>query len=246
MKYIDINCDMGENRGDDKAVINYISSANIACGGHAGDANTIKRTIELALNNGVAAGAHPGYPDKDGFGRIERGLGAGEILETVLSQLADFYTISAFMGTGISHIKFHGALYNRAAGDYSLMSVLVKKIVDEFGRAPFYTLAGSASEQAVLDAGCRLYREGFADRAYDDSGILVSRTIAGAVLQDEHFIERRVLDIVTGCPVKSINGKTINLNVDTICVHGDTPGSVEMAVGIHDLLKDNGIFIGRT
>ncbi len=244
MKVIDINCDMGENCGDDSAVMKFISSANIACGGHAGDCETIKRTVLLANQHGVRTGAHPGYPDKENFGRTETGLNEVQVCDEVLTQMFRFMEVVNSVDSKISHIKLHGALYNRAAGDYSLMYLLTQKINEEFGNVPFYTLANSISEKAITDAGGVFFKEGFADRAYDDEGKLVSRKNAGAVLHDSEYIASRVLALLKTRKIKTITGNIINFDIDTICVHGDTPGSVQIARMINNLLKENQFKIG--
>lgn len=243
-KIIDINCDMGENRGDDNTVIKYISSANIACGGHAGDIDTIKRTISLASLENVSIGAHPGYPDKENFGRVEIGLSNDLVSDEVLTQLDRFMGIANSLGCKVNHIKLHGALYNKAAADYNFMFLLANNIISEFGNIPFYTLANSYSEKAITKAGGVFYKEGFADRAYDDEGRLVSRKISGAVLHDIEHITDRVLELVKSGHIKTISGKIIKIDIDTICVHGDTQGSVQMVQKINKVLKENGFKIG--
>ncbi len=244
MRAIDINCDMGENCGDDSAVMKFISSANIACGGHAGDRETIKKTVLLANQHNVSTGAHPGYPDKENFGRIETGLEEGQICDEVLAQIFRFKKAINSLGGKLSHIKLHGVLYNRAAGDYSLMYLLTQKINKEFGNVPFYTLVNSISEKAIADAGGVFKKEGFADRAYDDEGKLVSRKNTGAVLHDSEYIAGRVLELLKTRKIKTITGKIINMDIDTICVHGDTPGSVHMARMVNNILKENQFKIG--
>ncbi len=245
MKFIDINCDMGENVGDDNAVIRYISSANIACGGHAGDVDTMLKTIELAVANGVYAGAHPGYPDMENFGRLELELTDEAVVETVLSQINLFRNVVDRVGADISHIKLHGALYNRAASDYKLMRLIALSVKSEFGNIPFFTLAGSVSEQAVLDAGGRFLSEGFSDRAYDSAGKLVPRNQERSVIHDGTAIAQRALNMVKFGEIKSIEGMGINMVVDTICIHGDTPGAVGIAKAINTAFIGNGITVGR-
>lgn len=245
MKFIDLNCDMGENRGDDTTVIKYISSANIACGGHAGDYDTIKKTILLANLNDVRTGAHPGYPDRENFGRYETGMENLAVCEEVLTQIYKFKKITNSEGGKLDHIKLHGALYNRAARDYKLMYMMIEKINSEFGKIPVYTLAGSVSEKAIADAGGVYIKEGFADRAYDELGNLVSREIEGSVLHDIGQIANRVLGMVETGQINSISGTIIQLNFDTICVHGDTPGAVLMVKAINKIFMDNNISIRR-
>lgn len=246
MKCIDINCDMGEEKGNDKDIIKYISSANIACGGHAGSVETIKKTMELAHVNNVKTGAHPGYIDKENFGRIETGINNSEICKIINEQVFLFIQIAKKSGTSISHIKLHGALYNRAATDYQLMYDIVKSIHKNFGVIPFYTLSGSISIKAVLDCGGICLREAFSDRAYTDIGTLVSRKVAGSVIQDSSKIANRVLQIINKGSLDSISGKLIKIEADTICVHGDSPDALKSATCIYNLLLENNIFVRRS
>jgi len=236
---------MGENRGNDSAVIKFISSANIACGGHAGDEDTMKRTVSLAVSNNVMTGAHPGYPDRDNFGRNETGMDNEAISHEVVTQINRLKKIVDSEGSAISHIKLHGALYNKAASDYDLMYHISEIILLEFGPIPIFTLAGSVSEKAISASGGVFFSEGFADRAYDDYGKLVSRKLDGAILHDENFIAKRVLNIIKARKVTSLLGHIVNLSVDTICVHGDTPGAVQMAATINEELLKNNILIRR-
>ncbi len=245
MKIIDLNCDMGENKCDDGSVIRYISSANIACGGHAGDFDTIRKSIRLAKAKGVKVGAHPGYADKENFGRLETGQEPKFILETVLGQIRTFVSIAEKENSTISHIKLHGALYSRAATDYNLMLLLVSGVIKEFGNIPFFTLAGSESEKAVQAAGGFYFSEGFADREYDRTGKLISRKIKGSVLHDKEYIAERVLNMVMTGKLKSIDGEESDASIDTICLHGDTPGAVLIAEAINEILTLNNIIIGR-
>ncbi|MDX1358996.1 MAG: 5-oxoprolinase subunit PxpA [Clostridia bacterium] len=245
MRYIDINCDMGENRGDDAAIIKYISSANIACGGHAGDVRTMIRTIRLAKANGVAIGAHPGYPDRGGFGRSESGYRGQKLIDEIVRQISVFEAAAVSEGSGINHIKLHGALYNKAASDYGLMKNLSKEIINRFGITTFYTLAGSVSEKAVGDAGGTAVSEGFADRAYSQDGRLVPRGVPGAVIHNADVAAERALGMVRSGTVETLEGLRISLKVETICVHGDTPGAVAMAAKVNEMLRINGIGIGN-
>lgn len=243
MLFIDLNCDMGENQGDDSAIIKYISSANIACGGHAGDVQTMNKTIELALKNNVNIGAHPSYKDKENFGRIETGDSKEKIIEDVLSQLRLFKKTVDSFGVKISHIKFHGALYNRLATDYNLTFAVVKEIFKEFGRIPVFTLANSISEKAINDAGMIAVSEGFVDRAYTKNATLVSRSQKGAVLEDIEMIKNRALKMLKG-EFLSIDGFPIKLNIRTFCVHGDTPNSVLIAKEVYKSFLENRFKIG--
>lgn len=243
-RYIDINCDLGENRGDDAAVMKYISSANIACGAHAGDVDTIRRITALAVEYGVMTGAHPGYPDRENFGRLETNSRATEVISEVMEQISLFRDTIRGEGAVMSHIKLHGALYNRTASDYNLMRALTGSIIGEFGRVPIFTLAGSVSEKAVSDAGGIFISEGFSDRAYDNAGKLVPRSVKGAVLHDLHIISKRIIGLAEG-KIESIDGNYISMHIDTLCVHGDTPGSVEIASAVHGSLVAGGYGIGR-
>jgi UPF0271 protein len=245
MRYIDINCDMGENRGDDAAIIKYISSANIACGGHAGDVRTMGRTIRLAKENGVSIGAHPGYPDRGSFGRSESGYRGQKLIDEIVKQISVFESAAVSEGLGINHIKLHGALYNKAASDYGLMKNLSGEIINRFGITTFYTLAGSVSEIAIGDAGGTAVSEGFADRAYNQDGRLVPRGVPGAVIHNSDVAAERVLGMVRSETVETLEGLRISLKVETICVHGDTPGAVAMAAKVNEMLRINGIGIGN-
>ena len=245
MRIIDINCDMGEKKGDDSAIMKFISSSNIACGGHAGDSYSIRKSIHLSRANGVRAGAHPGYADKENFGRRETGQAPVAILDVVLKQIQAFMAEAEKENSTASHIKLHGALYNRAACDYELMLLLASGILKEFGNIPFFTLAGSVSEKAIVEAGGIYFSEGFAERSYDCAGNLVSRSIEGSVLHDISKISKRVLDMARTGRVQSIDREEITVSVDTICVHGDTLGAVSMAAAINEILVRNGIAVGR-
>lgn len=245
MKFIDINCDMGENFGSDSDIVKFISSANIACGGHAGDKETMQRTALLALENNVLTGAHPGYPDRTNFGRTETVMSNQEIFESFTEQVGRLKIIINSVGSELSHIKLHGALYNRAAADYDLMYQITKIIIAVFGNIPVFTLAGSISEKAVQEAGGKFFSEGFADRSYNENGSLVPRTEIGAVLSNEEIIAKRVLGMVKEGKVESISGRLIKLSVQTVCVHSDTPGALIMASNIYKILKKNNIEIRR-
>ncbi|HPJ21675.1 MAG TPA: 5-oxoprolinase subunit PxpA [Clostridia bacterium] len=235
---IDINSDIGEGFPFDRELLSYISSANICCGAHAGSLDLMKKTIFMALEEGVAAGAHPGYPDRDSFGRCETGLDTCTITDNVVCQVAAFNEYIVRMGSSMSHLKLHGALYNRAASDYGLMHSIVKAVVSFTGRIPVYTLAGSESMEAIADAGGIPVGEAFADRGYNPDGTLMQRGIPGAVIEDVELVASRVLDFARGKAPGFMH-----VGADTICIHGDTSGALAMALRIRQKLNEEGISI---
>lgn len=241
---IDINCDLGEGYPHDDEVMGFISSANIACGGHAGNHGSMRRAVWKSVELGVRPGAHPGYPDRENFGRVEKGYKTEEISGFVLKQISILFDICKSEGTALSHIKLHGALYNRAALDYNLMYRLSKSIYEEFGVINIFTLAGSVSVGAVRDAGLVPIREAFADRAYNNDMTLVKRGTEGAVIEDINAIARRAVCIAGGIRTESISNDALELEADTICIHGDSPGAVATARVIRDMMVREGIEIG--
>ncbi|MBK3518585.1 5-oxoprolinase subunit PxpA [Carboxylicivirga marina] len=243
MKYIDINCDLGEGIGNDAAVMPFISSANIACGYHAGDINSMDKTVQMARENKVAIGVHPGFNDPDNFGRIAHHLSAAEIEQLVKEQVVILQKQAVKHGCSITHVKPHGALYNMAAADYDIALAIAQGIKAVNAGLLFYGLANSLMLKAAEDLGLKAVSEVFADRAYTSSGQLVSRQQAGAVIHDVERCKKRVLDMVLHNRVESIDGEPIAIKADTICIHGDNPGAVELAKALHGMLKANHIQI---
>src|SRR5690606_5372480 len=238
---IDINCDMGEGMPYDKEIMPYISSANIACGYHAGDENTMRQTIISALENKVAIGAHISFPDKDGFGRTEMQLAADKLHKIILEQLIEINNMAESFGAVLHHVKPHGALYNMSARDASLAKT-ISRAVSTFNPALIlFGLSGSHSVDEVAKAGLKTASEAFADRRYNDDGSLVSRTISGSLVEDEIQLVQQVLQMVKYKSVTSISGKTIPLLAETICIHGDGKQAGKFARAISSAIKKENI-----
>ncbi|HOT93160.1 MAG TPA: 5-oxoprolinase subunit PxpA [Anaerolineae bacterium] len=246
--HIDLNCDMGESfgrytLGDDTAMLDVVTSANIACGLHAGDPTVIQATVALAARKGVAIGAHPGYPDLQGFGRRVMALTPAEIEATVLYQIGALAGFTRAAGVPLVHVKPHGALYNVAARDYAVAEAIVRAVTAFDPALIVITLPDSALLHAALAAGLRVACEGFADRAYREDGSLVPRSEPGAVIHDPTLATARAIRMVTRGEVEAITGKVIPLHVDTLCIHGDTPGAVAIAAALRAALEVEGVVV---
>src|SRR6187455_3113171 len=244
---IDLNCDLGESfgvwpMGNDSAMIELATSVNIACGFHAGDADTMKKTVDLAKTHGVSIGAHPGYCDLHGFGRRPIvGLTSREIENLVAYQIGALQAIATMAGHRVTHVKAHGALSNVACEDDMTAKAIASAIKAVDPNLVFVVLANSKLVQAGEAANLALVHEVFADRAYENDGSLVSRRKPGAVLHDPKAIADRVVRMVQDGAVVSVTGKVIKMRTDTVCIHGDTPGAVEIGRGVRQALKDAGI-----
>jgi UPF0271 protein len=244
---IDLNCDLGESfgawqMGNDAAMIDLATSVNIACGFHAGDADTMRKTVQLAKTRGVSIGAHPGYRDLHGFGRRPvAGLSAAEIENLVAYQIGALQAVATLAGHKVTHVKAHGALSNVACEDDMTARAIASAIKAVDRTLKFVVLANTRLVTAGEAAGLPLVHEVFADRAYEDDATLVSRRKPGAVLHDTAQIAERVVRMVQDRAVVSVSGKTIKVQLDTVCIHGDTPGAVEIARAVRQALKDSGI-----
>ena len=242
---MDLNADMAEGSGPegwaaDAALLDVVTSANIACGGHADDAETMRHACAAALERGVRIGAHPGYCDRENFGRIELALPVGEIASQVEEQLSLLMQIAGEEGGSVTHVKPHGALYHRAASDPELAEALAERIVSV---DPALALLAPADSK-LLSAARRLElptaAEGFADRAYGDDGLLVPRELPGSLLGPEQAI-RQALSLAIGGTVTTADGSTIEIAADSVCVHGDSPGAVELARNLRSALAESGV-----
>ena len=243
MKTIDINCDMGEDIGNDELIMPYISSANIACGYHAGDENTMKRTVELCKKYSVAVGAHPSFPDRENFGRTDMLLHPGEIYEMIIKQINCLEKIASEADVPVHHVKPHGALYNMASRDRSLAPFVALAIMDTNSKYILYGLSGSYLVKEGKSLGLKTASEVFADRTYKNDGSLTSRNKPGALIEDADKAIAQVLQMVKEGTVTSITGKKTPIVAETICIHGDGKHAVEFAKAIHDTLKKEGIEI---
>jgi UPF0271 protein len=242
----DINCDLGEmnytpGKDNDEAIMPYITSANIACGFHAGDQVTMEKTVALAKKYGVAIGAHPGYPDREGFGRNPMLMSNEELKTIMISQVKDLKRITEASGETLCHVKCHGALYNTAATDREMSMVIAKAIREVDSSLIMVGLSGSEMIKAAEDSGLTSASEVFADRAYNDDGSLVSRKLPGSVLHDTGEVIERALRMVMEKKVISVNGKNIPIRADTVCIHGDNPMALKFAQSLMIALRNAGI-----
>jgi UPF0271 protein len=239
---IDLNADVGEG-GDDERLIPLVSSANIACGAHAGDPATIERAIRIAIRHGVSIGAHPGYPDRDNFGRTELGLSPAEVEATVADQVATLAAAARRAGAVLRHVKAHGALYNRAAVDREAADAIARAVRRAGPGARLVGLAGSALLAAGRDAGLGVIAEAFADRAYEPDGTLRSRRHADAVLSEPAAAAAQAVALAREGVVTAVDGTRLTVRADTICLHGDLPGAVERALAVREALEAAGIAV---
>jgi UPF0271 protein len=244
---VDLNADAGESfgtwaLGDDAALLSSVTSVNVACGFHAGDPSVIRRTVRLAADAGVRVGAHPGYPDLQGFGRRAMVMTPSEVEDVVLYQVAALLGIARAAGVDLAHVKPHGALYNQAAGDQRLASAIARAAASLHTPLMLVGLAGSALIQAGIDAGLRVVAEAFADRAYLADGSLAPRHMEGAIIHDPALVAGRAVRIVRDGCVQSLDGKAlVPVRADTLCIHGDTPGAPSLARAVRAALEAAGV-----
>ncbi|MGZ3950534.1 MAG: 5-oxoprolinase subunit PxpA [Flavisolibacter sp.] len=239
MLICDLNCDMGEGIGNDEAIMPFVTSANISCGFHGGNGDTIRHTMALALKYGVHIGAHPSFRDREYFGRKEMHLGHDKLYAIVLEQLIKMDLIAKEKGAMLHHVKPHGALYNMAARDAGIASTIVQAITDFNEDLILYGLSGSHLVSEGKAAGLKTYSEVFADRTYQDDGSLTPRLEPGALIEDDEECIQQVLQMINLKTVKTKNGKTIPIVADTICIHGDGKRALSFAKKIHEALKQS-------
>lgn len=245
---IDLNSDLGEGygawtMGDDEAMLGIVSSANVACGFHAGDPKSILATLREAAARGVAIGAHVSYPDRVGFGRRPMDVTAAELTADVIYQIGALQGLCRAAGTRVSYVKPHGALYNTIAADARQGAAVIEAIREIDPALILMGLAGAPILTQASEAGLATVAEAFGDRAYTPEGTLVSRREPGAVLHDPEAVARRMLRLATEGTIEAIDGSSLKLHADSICVHGDSAGAVAMASGIRDILVENGVEI---
>lgn len=245
---IDLNSDLGEGygawqMGDDPAMLEIVSSANVACGFHAGDPLTILATLRAAAARGVAVGAHVSYPDRVGFGRRPMDVTSDELTADVIYQIGALQGLCAAAGTRVSYVKPHGALYNTIAQDARQAAAVIAGIKAVDPSLVLMGLAGAPVLDQARAAGLATVAEAFGDRAYTPDGQLVSRRVAGAVLHDADLVAARMARLATEGTIEAIDGSVLNLAADSICVHGDSPGAVEMARRIRAALVAAGVAI---
>jgi UPF0271 protein len=249
LRTIDINCDLGESfgrweLGDDAAMLDVVTSANIACGFHAGDPLVMFDTVAKAKARGVGIGAHPSFYDLYGFGRRPiLGESPAEIERQVAYQIGALMGVAANAGAKVTHVKTHGSLGNMAAEDIDLANAVARAIRSVDRDLAFMVMPAMATETAAERSGLRMVREIYCDRAYADSGNLVSRSVAGAVIKDAAAATRNVLAMVADGAIHCLSGKRIPARIDSVCVHGDTPDAVRMAHSLRKGLEDAGLLV---
>ncbi|WP_241049614.1 LamB/YcsF family protein [Achromobacter xylosoxidans] len=245
---IDLNCDMGESygawsMGNDAAVLAFVSSANIACGFHGGDPATMRKTVAAALKQGVALGAHPSLQDLVGFGRRAIPITPDEAYDITVYQIGALAGVAASQGARLHHVKAHGALYNMAAKDEGLARAICQAVKDVDASLLLYGLAGSKLIDAARAIGLAAANEVFADRSYQDDGSLTPRTRAGAMIEDVDQAVAQVVRMVREGKVRSVDGKDVPVQADTLCIHGDQPNALVFARAIREALERAGIAV---
>ncbi len=231
-----LNCDMGEGKGNDAMIMPYISSANIACGYHAGDVQTMYDTIELAVNHKVSVGAHISYLDKINFGRIEMDLSENELYDLVQQQLIILNEIIDLFDIKLTHVKPHGALYNQSAKNSGLAKTIAGAVKDFDQQLILFGLSGSYSIREAEALGLITASEVFADRTYQDDGSLTQRSQPNAIIEDVSEVVKQVLQMINDSTVTSVSGKIIPVVAETICIHGDGKHAIQFAKAIHDAI----------
>ena len=240
---VDLNADLGEGAASEGELLNLVSSANIACGFHAGDADTIRKSIEAARDRKVAVGAHPSFFDRENFGRKELSLSSDEIFEAVAYQLGIFQAIAEAASVRPNHIKPHGALYNMAVRDATVADAVVRAVSGVDSNLILFAPINNALEHAGSLANLQIAHEVFADRNYLSDGSLVSRTRPDALLHDPMEAATRVVRMLRERKVRSVEGGDVGVRAETVCIHGDTPGAVEFARVLRSRLEQEGVTI---
>ncbi len=245
---IDLNADLGESfgawtMGQDAQLMPLVTSANVACGSHAGDPAVMRKTVRLARAHGVAVGAHPGFADLAGFGRREMQLTPQEVEDLVLFQIGALAAIAQSEGVRLQHVKAHGALYNMACRDEAMAEAIARAVVAFDPTLVLFGLPGSALLQAGLDAGLPVAAEAFADRAYCADGSLAPRSEPGSVIHEVDTVVARAVTMVRDQAVVTTDGTTIQFEADTLCLHGDTPGAALLAAAVRRGLEDAGVLV---
>ena len=245
-KVIDLNADLGEGfgpwlMGDDSAMLSIVSSANIACGFHAGDPETMRKTLAIAKEKKITVGAHPGYQDLIGFGRrTQSGVSERQVESIVAYQVGAFQAMASLMGLSGKHVKTHGALGNACADNDKLADAVARAIKAVDPKLAFVVMPGTATERACARAGLRSIREIYADRTYDDNFNLTSRSFKGAVIRDVEIAVNHTMDMVSEGRLISVSGKTLKVEIDSVCVHGDNPSAVSMAGALRKAFEKEG------
>lgn len=243
MSRIDLNADLGEGCGDDAALLTSVTSANVACGFHAGGPTVMAETVAAAVANGVVVGAHVSYPDREGFGRREMTVSAKQLRADVLYQLGALDALARAAGTRVRYVKPHGALYHRVAADEATARALLAAVRDYDPGLLLLTLPGSVATRCAAAAGVAAVGEAFADRGYTPDGRLVPREQPGALLTDPEEVARRGVRLATEGVVRAVDGSNVQVAAGSLCLHGDTPGAVELARRVRDALTAAGVTV---
>lgn len=241
MTTIDLNADLGEGDAYDAELLQVVSSCNIACGGHAGDAATIESTIREALANGVTIGAHPSYPDREGFGRRSHFMAGAPLCDALRSQLDRFGRVAEKLGAAVAHVKPHGSLYTDAVVDAGLADIIAGAVAEMPGRPVLVGQADTELESAAREHGLGFIAEGFVDRAYQPNGQLVPRSEPGAVHGDIALIRNQAVSLARDGRARCLDGSTVSVRADTLCIHGDTPGAATAARAVRQALEEQGV-----
>jgi UPF0271 protein len=250
MPRVDLNADMGESfgpwtMGDDESLLKIITSANIACGFHAGDWDVMAKTMALAAENDVGIGAHPGFPDLQGFGRRNMKVPHASLRNLVRYQLGAAQGIATAIGTKVRHLKLHGALANMCSVDIDMARACYQGALDVNPDIIIMVLAATKQEDPVRELGCKWVGEIFADRAYNDDGTLVDRSLPGAVIHDPEIAGPRILNMVREGAIITESGKRLETSIDTICLHGDGPTAVQIARSVRENLIEGGVDVTK-
>lgn len=245
---IDLNCDMGESfgawkMGHDDDILPYVTSANIACGFHAGDPAVMRKTVAAAIRHGVALGAHPGLPDLAGFGRRTMDISPENAYDIVVVQVGALAGVAASQGGRLHHVKAHGALYNMAAKNPELAQAIAQAVYDVDRSLVLYALASSVQASIATKTGLRVAHEVFADRTYQNDGSLTSRKQANAMITDPEISIRQVLRMITEGKIATEQGDDITVRADTLCIHGDQPGAAVFAKSIREALRQKNVAV---
>ncbi|MEJ7766766.1 MAG: 5-oxoprolinase subunit PxpA [Chitinophagaceae bacterium] len=250
MPTVDLNCDMGESTTlyeysleKDIELMRYVSSVNLACGYHAGDAYTMHRLVECALERNIGVGAHPGFPDKENFGRKEMRLSPEMLYDSIIYQLGALQGFLGIYGSKLHHVKPHGALYNMAAREQMLAEIICNAVIDFGGELILYALSGSELIRCAEKSGLKTASEGFADRTYCEDGSLTPRSGKNAMVEDETVAVNQALQIASLGTVTAWNGTQVSIKADTICIHGDGAHAVNLAKAIHDNFNEHHVTI---
>lgn len=240
---IDMNADLGEGDPYDAELLTIVSSCNVACGGHTGDRESMAGTVRAAIGNGVSVGAHPAYPDREGFGRRAGFLRGEDLYQSLTEQVTALADVAAELGAKLTHVKPHGALYNDAIHDAELADVIARVTAEAPGDAAMVGMAGTELQAAAERHGLRFLAEAFIDRAYEADGTLVPRAEPGAVHSELAVVTNQAVSLALDGKATARNGEIIAVTADTLCVHGDTPAAASIARAVRDVLENRGVEI---